>query len=63
MENKLKTFGIPAAVILVALAAYFSYDSYLHVSTDNAQVSAHFLMLSSRVNGTISKVLLKITKK
>ncbi|MBC7537607.1 MAG: HlyD family secretion protein [Bacteriovorax sp.] len=59
MQNKMKTFGIPVAVILVALAAYFSYDSYLHVSTDNAQISAHFLMLSSRVNGTISKVFVE----
>jgi membrane fusion protein (multidrug efflux system) len=59
MQNKMKTFGIPVAVILLALAAYFSYDSYLHVSTDNAQISAHFLMLSSRVNGTISKVFVE----
>ena len=56
MPNKLKTIGIPFLVIIIALSVYFSYDSYLHVSTDNAQISAHFLMLSSRVNGTISKV-------
>ncbi|MDD4975973.1 MAG: HlyD family secretion protein [Bacteriovorax sp.] len=59
VQNKMKTFGIPVAVILIAVVAYFSYDSYLHVGTDNAQVSAHFLMLSSRVNGTISKVFVE----
>ena len=59
MQNKMKTLGVPLVVILLALGTYFSYDSYLHVSTDNAQISAHFLMLSSRVNGTISKVFVE----
>ncbi len=59
MENKMKTFGIPAAILFLVLAAFFSYDSYKHVKTDNAQISAHFLMLSSRVNGTISKVFVE----
>jgi membrane fusion protein (multidrug efflux system) len=59
MQNKLKTLGVPVVVILGILAAYLVYDSYLHVSTDNAQISAHFLMLSSRVNGTISKVFVE----
>ena len=55
----MKTFGIPAAILFLVLAAFFSYDSYKHVKTDNAQISAHFLMLSSRVNGTISKVFVE----
>jgi membrane fusion protein (multidrug efflux system) len=59
MPPKIKKFAAPVFIILVALAAYFSYESYMHVSTDNAQVSAHFLMLSSRVNGTISKVFVE----
>lgn len=59
MQNKMKKLGIPVIVILIIIGAYLSYDSYLHVSTDNAQVSAHFLMLSSRVNGTISKVFVE----
>ena len=59
MQNKMKTLGIPVLVLLIALGAYVSYESYLHVSTDNAQISAHFLMLSSRVNGTISKVFVE----
>ena len=59
MQNKMKSFGIPAAILFLVLAAFFSYDSYRHVKTDNAQISAHFLMLSSRVNGTISKVFVE----
>jgi membrane fusion protein (multidrug efflux system) len=63
MQNKLKSFGIPVLVILIGLGTYLSYESYLHVSTDNAQISAHFLMLSSRVNGTISKVFVEENQK
>jgi membrane fusion protein (multidrug efflux system) len=59
MPSKIKKFAAPVLVVLVALAAYFSYESYMHVSTDNAQIAAHFLMLSSRVNGTISKVFVE----
>lgn len=59
MQNKMKSFGIPAAILFLVLAVFFSYDSYRHVKTDNAQISAHFLMLSSRVNGTISKVFVE----
>ena len=59
MQNKMKTFGIPVLIILIAIGSYLSYDSYLHVNTDNAQITAHFLMLSSRVNGTISKVFVE----
>lgn len=59
MQNKMKSFGIPAAILFLVFAAFFSYDSYRNVKTDNAQISAHFLMLSSRVNGTISKVFVE----
>lgn len=59
MPPKIKKFAAPVIVVLVALAAYFTYESYMHVSTDNAQIAAHFLMLSSRVNGTISKVFVE----
>ena len=59
MPSKLKKFAAPVIIILVAITAYLSYESYMHVSTDNAQVAAHFLMLSSRVNGTISKVFVE----
>jgi len=59
MPAKIKKFAVPFLIVFVLFAAYFGYQSYMHVSTDNAQVSAHFLMLSSRVNGTISKVFVE----
>src|SRR5690349_9579364 len=59
MPSKIKKFAAPVLVVLVAIAAYVTYESYMHVSTDNAQIAAHFLMLSSRVNGTISKVFVE----
>lgn len=59
MPPKIKKIAVPVIVVIAALAIYLTYVSYMHVSTDNAQVSAHFLMLSSRVNGTISQVFVE----
>lgn len=59
MPSKMKKIAVPALIFLAIVSAYFGYESYMHVSTDNAQISAHFLMLSSRVNGTISKVFVE----
>jgi membrane fusion protein (multidrug efflux system) len=59
MPTKIKKFAAPIIIVLVALGAFVAYDSYKHVSTDNAQVAAHFLMLSSRVNGTITQVFVE----
>lgn len=47
-------------IVVLAIAgagAYFGIQHLLYVSTDDAQVGAHVTMLSSRVNGTIQKVL------
>lgn len=63
MPSKIKKFAAPILVVFVAVVAYFTYENYMHVSTDNAQVAAHFLMLSSRVNGTISKVFVEDNQK
>jgi membrane fusion protein, multidrug efflux system len=52
-----KIFG--ATVLLLAVVifgGYYGYQSYLYVSTDNAQIGAHVTMLSCRVNGTVQKV-------
>ena len=59
MQNKMKKLIVPAIVVIGAIGSYLGYDSYMHVSTDNAQIAAHFLMLSSRVNGTISQVFVE----
>ena len=47
---------IPFAVIAIG---YFVYSHLMYVSTDDAQVGAHVTMLSSRVNGTIQKVMVE----
>ena len=59
MQNKMKKLILPSIVVLGSIGSYLGYDSYLHVSTDNAQIAAHFLMLSSRVNGTIGQVFVE----
>lgn len=45
--------GAVAAVVLVI----FGWYEWSHVSTDNAQVQAHTLMLSSKVSGIVTEVL------
>ena len=42
--------------IAVPMFGYFIYESIFYVSTDNAQVQAHTLMLSSKVSGFVVKV-------
>ena len=44
----------PLAVIAFG---YFVYERLTYITTDDAQVGAHVTMLSSRVNGTILKVM------
>jgi membrane fusion protein (multidrug efflux system) len=58
MTKERKTLFIRLA-LLVAVAAllYFGVNAYLYVSTDDAYVQAHSLMLSARIGGTVQKVL------
>ncbi len=46
---------------LLAVAGYFGYKFYLHASTheetDDAYVTGHLHQISSRINGTVAKVL------
>ncbi len=62
MTRKTLVIGV-IATITVGLGAYFAYEHFTFVSTDNAQVGAHVVMLSSRVNGTIQKVLVEENSK
>lgn len=55
----LSALGITAAWLVI----YFSYLHMTYVSTDNAQVGAHTVMLSSRVAGTIQKVFIEENQK
>jgi membrane fusion protein (multidrug efflux system) len=43
-------------VIGVVTAVYFVYDHLVYVSTDNAQIDAHSLMIAAKVGGFITKV-------
>jgi membrane fusion protein, multidrug efflux system len=43
------------AGVLVVVAGYFLYQSFVYVGTDNAMVQAHATLLSSQVSGVISR--------
>ena len=62
MEKRKKIFAI-LGTVAVLLGGYFGYRHFVYVETDDAQVQAHFLMLSSRVNGTIQKVFVDENQK
>jgi membrane fusion protein (multidrug efflux system) len=62
MDKRKKIFAV-LGTLAVLLGGYFGYRHFVYVETDDAQVQAHFLMLSSRVNGTIQKVLVTENQK
>jgi membrane fusion protein (multidrug efflux system) len=63
MDSKKKTIlGVAGAVALI-FGAYFGYEHFVYVSTDNAQIGAHVTMLSSRVAGTVQKVFVNENEK
>jgi membrane fusion protein (multidrug efflux system) len=51
-----KTIFIGVAVVAVLVAAYFVVEHMLYVTTDNAQVDAHVVMLAPKVGGYIRAV-------
>lgn len=57
--TKKQIFAIALGIVVVVLGAHFIYRQLTFVTTDNAQVSAHITMLSSRVPGTIQKVTIE----
>ncbi len=61
-RNRKITLGI-VLISLLAVGAYYFVQHLMWVYTDNAQVGAHVTMLSSRVNGTIQKVLVEENEK
>lgn len=54
---------IGAGSVALLLIGYLTYNHFTYVSTDDAQISAHVTMLSSRVNGTILKVMVDENQK
>ena len=59
-KNKL-LLGIGSVAVI--FGTYFIYEHLMYVSTDDAQIGAHVVMLSSRVNGTIQRVLVEENQK
>ena len=55
-KNKKKNIVKIAAVVAIIGVTYFIYDTLFFVSTDNAQVQANTVILTSRVSGYITKV-------
>ena len=51
-----KNIIIAGLCLVVILASVFAYDYFMYVSTDNAQIEGHFVMLSPKVGGYITKV-------
>ncbi len=51
-----KKLVIAAGAAFVLGAGYLTYRSLTYTTTDNAQIGAHVILLSSRVNGTIKTV-------
>ena len=54
-DNKKKLLGIVGGII-VFLIAYFTYEHFSYVETDNAQVEAHSVLISAKVPGYIKEV-------
>ncbi len=58
MSNEKKSLLIKIVLaVAVGSVLYFGIHAYFYESTDDAYVQAHALMLSSRIGGTVQKVL------
>ena len=55
MKNK-KNLIAAVATVAILLVGYFTYEYLMYVSTDNAQVDGHYLMLAAKVGGYVSTV-------
>lgn len=54
--DKRKKLLMSVAAIAGCVAIYFVIDHFLYVSTDNAQIDGHFVMLATKVGGFVSEV-------
>jgi membrane fusion protein (multidrug efflux system) len=59
LKNKRKELMGIGGVVAFVVIAVFGYYEWSHVSTDNAQIQAHTLMLSSKVPGIVIEVLVQ----
>ena len=55
-SGKRKKILIAVACVAAVIGLYFVVDHFLYVSTDNAQVDGHFVMLAAKVGGYVKDV-------
>ena len=55
-HRKKVLFLLPILLTSLAAGTKFAYDSFLHETTDDAQIDGHIMPLSSRINGQIMEV-------
>ncbi len=57
--NKKKKIIGALGCVAALLIGYFAYESFVYVTTDNAQIEAHSVMLASKVSGFVIEVKAK----
>ncbi len=55
MNGKRKKIITAAVAVVLILGSYFAYESYMYVSTDNANVQAKTTLISSKISGIVVK--------
>jgi membrane fusion protein (multidrug efflux system) len=55
-KSNRKNIFIGLGVVAFIAISYFLFDHFMYVSTDNAQVDGHFVMLAAKVGGYVTKV-------
>lgn len=58
MDKKKKLLVIGGSIVSL-LVLYFIYEHFMYVTTDNAQIEAHSVMLASKVSGYVVDVKVK----
>jgi membrane fusion protein (multidrug efflux system) len=56
MDQKKKKLLAVAGTIVVLLVGYLTYEHFAYVTTDNAQIFGHSLMMAPKVSGYITEV-------
>ena len=56
MQNNKKNLMIGVGAVVLIAAAYFVVEYFMYVTTDNAQVDGHYVMLAAKVSGYVTDV-------
>src|SRR4051812_7680895 len=63
LSLKKKIIGLIVSIIALLAVGFYGYESYMYVSTDNAQVGGPSTLLSSKVSGIIVRALVDENQK